>query len=262
MARKEFRPKLSIITGGGSGIGAAMAKALAARGSRVILADISLEGALTVKREIGELCEVVQLNVSDEKQVSEFFKGLASKLETPDCLVNCAGINQYGEALNVIAADWMRVLSVNLAGTALMSLAAYKVMASQRHGTIINMGSMATFLVDPMFNAYTTSKFGVVGFSRSLAVEAEAYNVDVHVVCPGNIITKMKGDSYELSPFTPAMSVDKAVGLILKRVKNRNLVIVFPLHAYVYWLIDRVSSVLLNPVRKKIFQRAQRRSST
>lgn len=112
-----------------------------------------------------------------------------------------------------------------------MSLAAYQLMAKRGFGTIINMGSMATFLVDPMFNPYTTSKFGVVGFSRSLSYEAEFYGVKIHVVCPGNIATPMRGERYNLSKLTPAMYVESAVRGILKGVEQNKKIIVFPLHA-------------------------------
>ncbi len=260
MTRKAFKPKLVVITGGGSGIGAAMAKALVARGSRVIVVDINLDHAVKTQQALGNLCKAVQLNVCDEKQVKIFFENLLLKSEVPDCLINCAGVNQHAEALDVSISDWMHVLTVNLIGTALMSLAAYKIMAGQKYGTIINMGSMATFLVDPMFNAYITSKFGVVGFSRSLAVEAAAYGVGVHVVCPGNITTPMRDERYQLSWFTPTMPVDDAVNKILLGVEKKSGIIVFPFHTRVYWWLDRLNPNFFAPVRREIFKRARFRN--
>lgn len=252
-----FKPRLSIVTGGGAGLGAAMARELAARGSRVIIIDTNLEEALEVKRQIGDSCVVARLDVSDEQQVLAFFQNQGGDI--PDCLVNCAGVNLYGEALHVPLADWLRVLSVNLTGTISTTLAAYALMAKQQRGTIINIGSMAVFLIDPLFGAYTTSKFGVVGFSRALAVEARAYGVRVHVVCPGNIATSMRGDRYQLSRFTPAMEVTAAVKAILRGVERRQQMIVFPFHTRLTWWLDRMNPILLAPIRNEIFRRARRR---
>lgn len=254
-----FSPKLSVVTGGGSGIGAEMAKQLAARGGRVIVADINLQNAQRVQQNLGAACEAVHLDVTDLNAVKQVFTDLTARHGALDCLVNCAGVNFYGEALQTPAAEWLRVLSVNLNGTVLTSLAAYEIMAKQGQGAIINMGSMSMFLVDPMFGAYVTSKFGVVGFSRGLAVEGRAYGVNVSVVCPGNIVTPMKGDAYELSRFTPAMPVDKAVRIILRGAEKRQRVIVFPFRSLIIWWLERLSPNILNPIRNEIFRRAMRR---
>ncbi|GLR67311.1 hypothetical protein GCM10010909_19920 [Acidocella aquatica] len=254
-----FKPRVALITGGGSGIGAAMARELASRKTYVVVADIDLKKAANVSHEIGERAEAIKLDVTDRNQVEALLISLQDRLGSLDCLVNCAGINSYGEALDAPWSDWHRIISVNLMGTITSSMAAYAVMAKQGHGTIINMGSMATFLVDPLFAPYVTSKFGVVGFSRALGVEAEAYGIHVCVVCPGNILTPMRGEKYKLSWLTPAMTTTLAVKKILQGVKKRRRIIVFPFHAKMFWWLDRISPRLLNSVRREIFRRAKKR---
>jgi NAD(P)-dependent dehydrogenase (short-subunit alcohol dehydrogenase family) len=239
-----------------------MAAALIKRGSRVIIADINLENSQQTALALGNFAEAMFLDVTDNDAVEALFADISARYGTVDCLVNCAGINNYAEVLETKTSDWIRVLSTNLTGTIFPSLAAYRIMAKHRQGTIINMGSMATFLVSPMFAPYTTSKFGVVGFSRALAVEAEAHGINVSVVCPGNIITPMRGVKYELSRFTPDMPVEQAVETILRDVERRRRIIVFPKHAKLLWWLDRLCPSLLNPIRRKIFKRAQARIKT
>ncbi len=259
--KNTFKPKVALITGGGSGIGAAMARELASRGTFVVVADINFANASAISSEIGERAEAAEIDVSDQNAVKSLIAGIKNRLGSLDCLVNCAGITSYGEALHSSLDEWEKILSVNLMGTIIPSMAAYEIMAKQRSGTIINMGSMATFLVDPLFAPYITSKFGVVGFSRTLATEAKAYGVHVCVVCPGNIQSALAAQRYAPSRFTPIMQPLDAVQKILKAVSQKRRIIVFPTHARIFWWLDRLDPNFLNPLRQEIFRRAQRRNA-
>jgi short-subunit dehydrogenase len=174
-----------------------------------------------------------------------------------DFFFNNAGISSYGEASDLPFAEWERVLRVNLMGVIAGSLSAYRVMKEQRSGKIVNMGSASVFSCDPLLGPYITSKFGVVGFSRVLAIEAEAHNVGVSVVCPGNIRTPML-DLKEPSWLTPAIPAETAARCILRGIRHNRKIIVFPLRWRFIWWIDRLSPALLDPLRRVIVRRARR----
>jgi short-subunit dehydrogenase len=149
--------------------------------------------------------------------------------------------------------QWQRVLQVNLWGVIAGSVAAYSVMAKQGSGYIVNIASNATSMHNPLFGPYVTSKCGVVGFSRVLSTEAEAFGVQVSVVCPGNIKTDMVNES-ELAWFTPALPVQEVARRILKGVAQRKRIIVLPFYAKVIAWLDRLSPKLLNPLRRAILR--------
>jgi NAD(P)-dependent dehydrogenase (short-subunit alcohol dehydrogenase family) len=254
-----FSPKVAIVTGGGSGIGAAVAKELAATaGTRVIVADLSLEKAQATATEIGALAEAVQLDVVDSDQVDVLVKRVKATYGSLDLMFNSAGVSCYGEILKLTYGDWQRILKVNLFGVIAGSIAAYAVMAEQGSGHIINMGSMAAFLHDPLFAPYVTSKCGVVGFSRALACEAEGHGVVVSVVCPGNVRTPMLNDC-EPSRFTPPISPQDAARRILDAASKKRMFVVFPFYARLIWWLDRLSPKLLIPIRREILRRARQR---
>lgn len=257
----DFNPKVAIVTGGGSGLGAAISRELAGAGSRVIVADINLKGAEATARELGAKAEAVQLDVSDSAQFEALIRRVKADYGSLDLLFNGAGVSCYGEILDLTEVDWKKVLQVNLWGTINGSLAAYRVMAEQGSGNIINMGSLATFLFDPLFAPYTTSKCGVVGFSRILACEAEPYGVSVSVICPGNIRTPLLGQC-EPSRFTPAMPAEEAASRILKAAAKKKTLVVFPFYTRMFWWIDRLSPKLLNPFRREMLRRARQRKAS
>jgi NAD(P)-dependent dehydrogenase (short-subunit alcohol dehydrogenase family) len=254
-----FNPKVAIVTGGGSGLGAAVAKELASTlGTRVIVADINLEKAQATAVDIGGLAEAVRLDVVDSGQVDALVKSVKATYGSLDLMFNSAGVSCYGEILNLSSSDWQRVISVNLFGVIAGSIAAYTIMAEQGSGHIINMGSMAAFLHDPLFAPYVTSKCGVVGFSRVLACEAEGHGVVVSVICPGNIRTPMLDDC-EPSRFNPPITPQDAARRILAAAAKKRRIVVFPFYAKLIWWLDRLSPSLLIPVRREILRRARKR---
>jgi short-subunit dehydrogenase len=174
--------------------------------------------------------------------------------------VNCAGISSYGETSEIPRAEWDRVIDVNLRGTIDVSLAAFASMREGGGGSIVNVASVSAFLNPPLFGPYITSKAAVIGFSRALAVEAEAHGVLVSVVCPGNVRTPMLG-AWKQSFLTPSISPEDAATRILKGVAKRRTMIVFPFYAKVFWYLDRLSPGLLDPARRAILRRARARKS-
>ena len=198
------------------------------------------------------------MDVSDSEQITSLVQRTKAVHGSLDLMVNNAGVACYDEILDFPFSGWQRILQVNLWGVIAGSVAAYSVMAEQGSGYIVNMASMATSLHNPMFAPYVTSKCGVVGFSRVLATEAEAHGVHVSVVCPGNIKTDFLG-SGEPSRLTPAISAPDAARRILKGVRHRRRIIVFPFYARVAWWLDRLNPNLLNPLRREILRRERQR---
>lgn len=253
-----FRNKVAVVTGGASGLGAALAKELISREATVIIADVANEKAQQTAAALGERAHAFPLDVSDPDDVTSLVQRVKSEFGSLDLFFNNAGILVQGEACDFPFAEWDRVLKVNLNGVIYGSLCAYRIMKEQGSGTIINIGSGSVFTCDPLFGPYITSKFGVLGFSRILAIEAERYNVRVRVVCPGNVKTPMLGLSAP-SWLTPAISAEVAARRILHGIARNQTIIVFPFRWRLVWWMDRLSPALLNPLRRVIVRRAHQR---
>lgn len=256
-----FNNRVAVVTGGGSGLGAALAKELAARGATVIIADIAQDRAREVAAALGGRAHAIPLDVSNPEQVDSVVRQVKTDFETLDLFFNNAGTSTYGEACDLPFSEWDRVLRVNLMGVISGSLSAYRVMKEQGSGRIINIGSASVFSCDPLLGPYVTSKFGVVGFTRVLAIEAEAYNVGVSLVCPGNIRTPLL-ELKEPSWLTPAIPAESAARRILRGIMHNQKIIVFPPRWRLIWWLDRLNPALLNPLRRVIIRRARRRKSS
>jgi NAD(P)-dependent dehydrogenase (short-subunit alcohol dehydrogenase family) len=189
---RVFDGSVVLITGGASGIGAAIGKEVARRGATAVLADRQSEEAEQVSAEIrqaGGKAEAHPLDVTDWTAVKGWVEASAHRHGRLDYLFNNAGIGVGGEAAYYALDDWLRVLDVNLNGVIYGVQAAYPIMIGQRFGHIVNTASMAGLVPSPGVLGYTTSKHAVVGLSRALRIEAEEYGVRVSVMCPGVIRT-------------------------------------------------------------------------
>jgi NAD(P)-dependent dehydrogenase (short-subunit alcohol dehydrogenase family) len=253
----HFAGKVVVVTGGGSGLGAAFSRALAADGASVVVADVRGDLAAQVAGQIG--AEAAEVDVSDSKQIENLLQATKSKYGALNLVVNNAGILVGGESLEIEVKDWERVLQVNLMGVIAGSLAAYKIMAEQGSGQILNIGSISGLALVPMQGPYSPSKAGVVFFSRELAEEAKMWGVQVAVACPGNIQTSLL--PAHTSWLTPAVGPDYAARRILDALGKRKLIIVFPMYAKLLWWLDRLSPALLSPLRKMIIERVRARAA-
>jgi NAD(P)-dependent dehydrogenase (short-subunit alcohol dehydrogenase family) len=174
----SFTARQALVTGAGSGIGAAVARRLAADGAQVVAADVALEAAEAVAREIG--ARPLELDVRDEQQVAAAMAGL-------DVLVNVAGIGSTTTAPETPLDVWEDVFAVNARGTFLCCKHAIPGMAERRRGSIVNVASVAAIVGLRNRAAYCASKGAVVALTRALAVDHVADGIRVNVVCPGTI---------------------------------------------------------------------------
>lgn len=194
----DLSGQVAIVTGGGRGIGRAIALALGAHGARVACAARTESEIAAVARKIADaggeaLAHPVDL--ADERGIQELFERVAEECGRLDVLVNNAGIGRFGPVAEFEAADLDAVLAVNLRGTFLCCREAMRRMIPGGSGTIINVSSVVGFKGYPNQAAYTASKHGIMGLTKSLAVEAQAHGIRVSAVLPGGVDTGLVGDA-------------------------------------------------------------------
>ena len=193
-----FGGKVALVTGGGRGIGRAIALAFAEHGADVAVCSRTLDDVETVASEIralGRRSAAIQCDVSDEDQVRRMAQRVTANLGLVDILVNNAGALKVVPLLETSAADFDRLVAVNLRGVFLCSKAFAPAMVARRSGVIINIASNAG--KKPYFHqgAYTASKFGVVGLTKVLAWELQEHNVRVAALCPGGVNTRLVAEA-------------------------------------------------------------------
>jgi 2-keto-3-deoxy-L-fuconate dehydrogenase len=176
----SFAETRVLVTGAGSGIGAAVARRLAGEGAEVILADVALEPVEAIARELGSNAHALQLDVRDEQQVEPAMVDL-------DALINVAGIGSTTTAPETALELWENVFAVNARGTFLCCKHAIPGMAARGRGSIVNIASVAALVGLRKRAAYCASKGAVVALTRALAVDHVADGIRVNAVCPGTV---------------------------------------------------------------------------
>jgi 3-oxoacyl-[acyl-carrier protein] reductase/pyridoxal 4-dehydrogenase len=181
--------RVAIVTGAAQGIGAAIAKELAADGHRVVVADINLDGATRVALEIGGVAK--KLDVSEPGQVAAVTAEVVSELGRIDILVNNAALVPFVPWDQLDFTEWRRVMAVNLDGMFLMTKSVTPVMAAAGYGRIVNIASNTFMAGTPNFVHYVATKGASIGFVRSLAGEIGKDGITINAVAPG--LTESEG---------------------------------------------------------------------
>ncbi|MCX5496020.1 SDR family oxidoreductase [Kaistia dalseonensis] len=175
---------IALVTGGAGGIGAEIARRLAADGFHVIAADHDMAKAGTVAAEIGG--EAVGLDITDEASVEAAFEGVLARHGRLDALVNAAGIHLQKLVVDTTPEEWDRIQRVNTRGPFLACRAAARAMMAAERGRIVNIITRLNF-GNPYSSAYIASKNALWGLTQCLAVELAAYGVTVNGVAPGHV---------------------------------------------------------------------------
>lgn len=189
-----MKGQTAIVTGGTRGIGKAIALALAGQGVNIVITGLNEERAHQSAAEIAERgvrCLAIRADVSKAQDVEMLFKTITKEFGRLDILVNNAGITKDNLLLRAKEEDWDAVIDTNMKGTFLCSQEAIKIMARQRYGRIVNLTSVVAYTGNPGQAIYSASKAGIIGFTRSAALEYAKRGITVNAVAPGFIKTDM-----------------------------------------------------------------------
>ena len=216
--------KTALITGGGRGIGRAIALAFAHHGARIAVAARTAEQVEQVASEIGNDAIALVCDVSDPESVGRMFSDMRDRLGDADILVNNAGIAESATAVNTTDELWNRHLSINLSGTFYCTRAALPAMLKNRWGRVINIASIAGKTGAPYVVAYTASKHGVIGLTRTIALEVATKGVTVNAICPGYVDTDMVSRGIEQITQKTGRTSEEALDSLKKMSPQNRLV--------------------------------------
>ena len=215
---RRLEGRTAIVTGGAAGIGAAIAKAYVAEGARVFVADRDIAAATATARALGDSAFPYQVDVTREAQVQALARDALARFGGIDILVNNAGIIRKAFVKDMTEDAWNAVLDVNLKATFLCSKAVLPAMIEARRGRIVNIASIAGKVGEPTASAYSAAKFGVIGFTRSLALEVAQYDILVNAICPGPIPTALGQQGWRDGADIQGVELDK----VMARVNSRS----------------------------------------
>ena len=188
----DFSGQTVLITGGASGIGLEAASIFAECGASIVIADIDQDNTDRATGQLDGHYVSIHCDVSDEYSVNQMVTETIKGLGQIDVLINCAGIaDAFLPTTKQSKQSWQRVIDINLTGTYLTCRAVAPVMLKQRNGVIINVSSIAGLAGMPNRNAYTASKHGVAGITKSLSGEWSSQGIRVIAIAPGYVKTPM-----------------------------------------------------------------------
>lgn len=261
-----FAGKQAIVTGAGSGIGAALCRALTAAGAEVLCTDIDEAAAARTATEVG--ARSARLDVTDPAAVQSAVDGMVERAGRLDLMFNNAGIVWGGNTELLTLDQWNAIIDVNVRGVVHGVAAAYPQMIRQGHGHIINTASMAGLAAAGQLTSYVMTKHAVVGMSLALRSEAAAHGVGVLAVCPAAVETPILdkgavggfvGRDYFLQGqgVKTAYDADRLAADTLRAIQRNKAILVKPRRAHASWLFARLAPGLMQRLSMR-FVAAQR----
>jgi NAD(P)-dependent dehydrogenase (short-subunit alcohol dehydrogenase family) len=190
---RRLEGKRAIVTGGGAGIGRAIAQRLADEGARVLVADLDADAAGTVAAELGGDARGRRVDVTSEDDVAALVAAAVEAWGGLDVMVNNAGVGVAGPVTETSGEDWARIMAVNLTGTFHGMKAAIPAMRESGGGSVVNIASVAAVVGVKDRAAYSASKGGIYALTRAAALDHIEEGVRVNCVCPGTVDTPWIG---------------------------------------------------------------------
>lgn len=194
------RPKTAIVTGGGSGLGYAIASTFVQHGIQTIIAGRNKEKLAIAQQQLGELCHAMYFDVSELASIPGFVQQVIHQFGQIDILVNNAGINMKKDFTEVTDEDFQQVILTNLTSVFSLSREVVKHMLTRQTGSIINISSMAAQYGLPKVIAYSASKTAIDGMTRAMAVELSPNGIRVNAIAPGFIYSEMTAKALDSDP--------------------------------------------------------------
>ena len=263
---KTIRGKQALVTGAASGIGRGIALALAREGADLYLLDVDDAGLATVAAEATEFGVSVLMDRCDLTQPADVTRALQTmrtRCEHIDILVNNAGIAYYGPTQLMTAAQWDRLLGVNLLAPIQITRELLPVLLSRPEAHVLNVCSISGLVAGGRFAAYHTSKFGLIGFTAALRAEYGRHGLGVSALCPGPVLTNLYRKCESSRPEKPVpepprwlcCSIDAVSDGAIKCLRrNKRQLLVGPLAhllAWMNWLAPGVIDFLNHFTRKR-----------
>jgi NAD(P)-dependent dehydrogenase (short-subunit alcohol dehydrogenase family) len=196
----SLQNKVAIVTGGGSGIGLAIAEKFVENGARTIIVGRDMQKLTAVNEKLGELCEPVSCDLNDLESIPGLVAQIIERFGHIDILVNNAGINMKKDFTYVTNEEFQKILLTNVTAVFAISREVVKNMLQNGGGSIINISSMASQYGIPKVIAYTASKSAIEGMTRAMAVELSPNGIRVNCIAPGFIATDMSSRALDNDP--------------------------------------------------------------
>lgn len=238
-------PRSILITGAGSGIGAGVARCLAAEGHHLILTDLSAEPVRQLAEEItaqGGSAEAHQLDVSDESSVQAAVAALGRPV---DVLVNNAGLQHVSALEDFPMEKWDLLIQVMLVGVARLTRALLPGMRERGFGRIVNIGSIHSLVASRYKSAYVAAKHGLVGFSKVLALETADTDITINTICPTYVKTPLVDKQIADQARTNGIPEDQVIREIMLKPMPKGVFISFE-------ELAGISTFLIGPAARNI----------
>lgn len=269
----EFSGRQAIVTGAGSGIGAALCRALVAAGAEVLCTDIDEVAAAGTAAGLGAAARSARLDVTDAAAVQAAVDGVVARAGRLDLMFNNAGITWAGDTELLTLAHWNAIIDVNIRGVVHGVAAAYPQMIRQGGGHIVNTASMAGLAAAGQITSYVMTKHAVVGLSLALRSEAAAHGVGVLAVCPTAVETPIL-DKGAVGPFDGREFYRRGQGSkhfhdpdtlardTLRAVRRNRALLVTPRQAYAGWMFARFAPGLMQRMAIRFVARQRAAAAT
>jgi NAD(P)-dependent dehydrogenase (short-subunit alcohol dehydrogenase family) len=254
-----FAGKVVLITGGGAGLGRALASGIAGHGARVFILDIDETAANETVNKIRDrkgTAFFLKTDICSYEEFSAAVENIHRQEGRVDVLINNAGKSITGEARDMTIGQWRKVFDLNSLGSINGIALVYPEMARQGSGQIVTISSMIGLAPVPLVGPYVASKYALTGLSRSLRLEAKTLGIKINLVCPGRLETTLMdtsdivlADRDKFLAWVPfrAFPVDKAARIIIRGMIQDKAMIIFPSYVKWLWWTERYLPFLLNP---------------